>query len=232
MKSDLDQLLAILEDEKTSLELAIKEALTDHHYESVYQNGNALNKIRSHLYRLNSFKDPFYENEQRLKRYGGLSVKQSDPYMQLYWEEFVEKEQGKINELRLIRGTALIDSQEIDNAVFDLHEGKHQKFRLCLPHRSEYLQLDFALDNAHFLNISIDIKSIISDYDPDDPEENQLHLFENLGFRTDNENGIIVCRFNMNKFKDAWDIKILLSRIVYDIGYHGEDKQGTIELYD
>ncbi|AMR33375.1 hypothetical protein A0256_19095 [Mucilaginibacter sp. PAMC 26640] len=233
MKSDLDLLISILEEEKKSLESAVNDGLLEHDYESVHLSGNALNKVEAQLYRLRYFKDPYFEAEERLQRFSKqLNIEdKSDEYISRFWKKQFEKELSKITGLTAKR-TLLTDGQEIDNALFDLYACKYKKFILTLSHRGIPIQIVFTLDETKTLSITIDLSFIISYCDSDDPKEKQIHLFENLGFKREDTAGVMRYNYNMANFKSAWDIKIMLSRIIYDIGYFGEEKEGKIEFYE
>ncbi|OOQ61788.1 hypothetical protein [Mucilaginibacter pedocola] len=236
MKSDLDLIIEFYEEEKRALEQGIKEALAERDYEEVYYRGEALNSVEGQLHRMNSLKDPLYEKKMQISRLTesaegmGIDDRLKEYFMEAIMQTIANKERS-LEEL-LERKAELIDTQELDDALFWLYEQKCRAFGFCFPHRDGSLCLLFELTAQKVLLISVDVKDITSDYDPEDLEEKQIHLFENLGFRYDHQKGSLVYKYDMNNFKGAWDIKIMLSRIVYDIGYFGQDKQGTIEFYD
>nr|WP_294948644.1 hypothetical protein [uncultured Mucilaginibacter sp.] len=236
MKSDLDLIIEFYEDEKYVLEQAIQEALTDHDYELVYRHGEALNRVEAQLYRMNGLKDPLYEKRMQINRLmETMPGMELDEFFKQYLAESIQRTvTNKKQSLKklLEEKYELVDNQVIDDALFDLYDDKCKAFGFCFPHRDSNLCLLFELTAEKVLLISVDVKDITSDYDADDPEEKQVHRFENLGFRYDNYGSSLVYQYDMANFKSAWDIKVLLSRIIYDIGYFGEEKLGTIEFYN
>jgi len=232
MKSELDLLIEILEAEKLSLESHIKQDIKEYEYLNVHHYGQALIKVNSQLFMLNCFKDPFYERENRLERMQNFYTRDEDIYLKSFWEERLLAEKEEILQLRRKSNTYFNDTQNIDDALFNLRDGKFAKLRLNFSHRGEPFYLDFEMGPEKILNISTKASNLVDGDDPDDLESNQLHLFRNLGFKLSEENDLLVYRYDMNDAKDTIAIKRMLSRIVYDIGYYGDERQAKLEYFE
>ena len=232
MKSDLDLLIELLEAEKLSLETAITNNLIEHEYLSVYHHGEALLKVNAQLYRLQNFKGPLYDEEPLLERLVDSVTKFSDsPFMRDYWEEMIKTKRDEIEKLKRQKNKHFNDEQQLDNALFDLYENRVKKLRFHFSHRGEPFYIDFEMTEVNILAISAKIDSLINYDDPDDLETNQLNLFENIGFKRNIKLGLLVYNYNMDNFKDAIAIKTILSRIIYDIGYSGDDNEAKLEYF-
>lgn len=231
MKSELDLLIDLLEAEKQSLESLIKANLDEHEYLNVHHYGEALIRINGQLYMLNCFKDPFYDREQRFERMLNFAKLDQQSYFKTFWEERIATEKEEIQQLRSKTATYFNDTQEIDDALFKLFESKYNRFRLHFAHRGEPFYIEFRMENEQILNISVELNSIVNNEDPDDLEINQVHLFKNLGFKLNSQAGLLIYRYDMEGFKDAIAIKRILARIIYDIGYWGDEKQAKLEYF-
>ncbi|GAA3964935.1 hypothetical protein [Mucilaginibacter dorajii] len=231
MKSELDLLIELLEAEKKSLELLIQEDIKEHEYLNVHHYGQALIKVNSRLYMLNCFKDPFYERENRLERMQNFYSTGEDIYLKAFWEEQLVVEKEEIRQLRKQSNTYFNDTQNIDDALFDLRDGRFAKLRLNFSHRGEPFYLDFKMEAGQILNIYTKASNLVDGDDPDDLESSQLHLFVNLGFKADIEADLLIYKWVMHGVKDVIAIKTMLSRIIYDIGYWSEEKQATLACF-
>jgi len=221
MKSDLNLLIEYYEDEKRSLESSIKTYLKEQDYLYAHYHQEALWRLNVTLGTLRYFKDPLYYEKQELKRITewtkGRKIKS---YVKsAYQERLIEKE----NSLNKKSGVYYFnDDQIIDDALFNLHEGRCKQFRLCLS-KPNALYLYFELQTRQILCISIMTKTILDmyGYDEDDYNKNdnegQFFVLRNLGFKWSNDLNKIIYLFDMAEFKDAIAIKILLARIAYEV---------------
>lgn len=231
MKSELDLLIELLEEERKNLEIFIKDNLQEHEYLSVYHHGEAWIKINSKLHLLNCFKDPFYEREDRLNRMMSFDSVEENEFLKSFWAKRLAVEREEIEKLRNQSGAYFNDTQEIDDALFKLYEGSCSKFHLHLSHRGEPFSLEFKMAAEQVLSIMVEVKELFNTDDPDDPETNQVNLFKNLGFKYDKPSDLMIYSYNMHDFKDATAIKTILARIIYDIGYAGDDHQAKLEFF-
>jgi hypothetical protein len=236
MKSDLDLLIEYYQAEKKSLESSIKNYLKELDYLYAHYQQEALWRINATLGTLQYFKDPLYYEKQELKRIAEFTKgRKLNSYLKsFYQEQLIEKE----NNLNKKSGVYYFnDDQIIDDALFNLYDGRCKQFRLCLS-KPNALYLDFELQDKQILHISLITKTDLEmhgydedDFDEDD-NEGQHPILQKLGFRYDNDLKKIVYSFNMTGFKDAIKIKILLARMayeVYSLDMSRSDQETTLE---
>ena len=222
MKSDLDLVIKVLEAEKKSIEKQIKKCLSENDYLISYYHSEALNQLNSRLTVLYQFKDPLYNERQNLKRLESFYKKKpdfvSDSKM---WnrikenkKEKIKKQKSEFEEKVKNINTFFNDSQEIDDALFNLYEGKYKGFKLLLDQLDEF-ELVFTI-NSNRLRIST--KPYWDMNEPDFILDNRIpNPIEGLGFKFDPISYKAVYEYDMNNFKDAWPIKLLLSRLFFDV---------------
>ena len=232
MKSDLNLLIEYYEGEKKSLESSIKAYLKELDYLYAHYQQEALWRVNATLDTLRYFKDPLYYEKQQLERLNELvGGRGYESYLKAnYGKRLIEKES------RLNKKSGVYyfnDDQVIDDALFNLYEGRCKQFKLCLR-KPDNLYLYFELQEKQILTISIIAKTSLKmyGYDKDNYDEHntesQPYGLRKLGFKWDNDFNKIVYSFNMAGFKNAIEIKILLARIVYEVfslnsgGYEGE----------
>lgn len=221
MKSDLDLLLEYYEDEKRSLESSINAYLKELDYLYAHYQQEALWRVNATLDTLKYFKDPLYYEKQQIERITELfKDREYKSYMKSAYEERLIKKENRLN----IRSGVYYfnDDQVIDDALFNLYEGRCKQFRLCLS-KPNSLYLYFELQDKQVLHISFIAKTVLDMYGyeeetyEDDDNEGQINVLRKLGFKWDNKSSKITYSFNMAGFKDAIEIKTLLARIAYDV---------------
>jgi len=221
MKSDLDLLIEYYEDEKLALSSSIKNYLLENDYLYAHYQQEELWRLDRQLSMLYYLKDPLYLKRQELERLKEVVNRyQDEDRLKLIYERRVTE---KENDIKRSQSESLYfnDTQVIDDALFNLYEGKFKKFKLCLNKASD-LDIYFEMNVDDFLCISIDSQAVLEmyGYDKDnyDNEDTEREFFtlKKMGFEQMGESEWIVYYFNMNGFKDATVIKMLLSRIAYD----------------
>ncbi|MFC0517854.1 hypothetical protein ACFFGT_26815 [Mucilaginibacter angelicae] len=239
MKSDLDQIIEYLESEKQSLELSIKRNLAEYDYLYAHYQQEGLWRLNNHLDTLKYFKDPLFNKKQDIERWiRWMSRLENNDLESLYKDDIAEKKQEleKLNKDQVYK--YFNDSQVIDEALFDLYEGRISRFRLCLS-KEDGFYLDFEMSND-FLKISyrpdpmFDSYEYIRDIDDDDDDEVHLHPLEKLGFSWDTDGKQLIFRYDMRGFKEALPVKVLLSRIAYEkfnfgLGHH--DLTSSVDIF-
>ena len=132
MKSDLDELIEILEAELKTLEAYIKVSVEESEYLNAHYHSQALFKIQSQLYGLYKLKDPLYNEKQQLEQMKKMFEKTDDtsksPRLEAYYEiklkEYEEQlrklnSQKKGNQTSLASNVLLIlTTNYVCNALF------------------------------------------------------------------------------------------------------------------
>ena len=231
MKSDLDLLIETYEVEKQSLESSIKNYLNEDDFLYDHYHQKALWRVNGELQLLHSFKGTLYEERLYLERLIDMVKKMEDEGVikSIYEKRIIEK-RDEIQRLSEVN-KSFNDSQEIDDALFNLYEGRFKRFRLHLINRDEDFYLEFELISGNILCISVKIINILYGDDTNDLEESQIHLFKGLGFKLNDKSDMLIYKYDMNGFKDAITIKILLARIVYEVCDMGSGQQAKLEYF-
>jgi len=222
MKSDLDQIIEYFEGEKIALTSSINNYLLEKDYLYAHYQQEELWRIDRQLSHLHYLKDPLYFKKQELERLRDMFNKfpEDDRVRFSFGRRITEKEgEIKISESKRYYFN---DTQVLDDALFNLYEGKFKKFKLCLNKPSD-LYMYFELSAGNMLNIFMSSQEIMEMYGYDkenyDDEDNERELFilKKMGFEKVGESEWIVYFFDMNDFQDATAVKILLSRIAYEV---------------
>ena len=231
MKSDLDLLIETDEVEKQSLESSIKNYLNEDDYLYAHYHQKALWQVNGELQLLRRFKGTLYEEKQYLERLIDMVEKfEDEDFVKSIYEKRIIEKRDEIQRLSEVN-KSFNDCKEIDDALFNLYEGRFKRFRLHLINRDENFYLEFELISGTILCISVKIINISYGDDPDDSEESQIRLFKGLGFKLNNESDMLIYKYDMIGFKDAITIKILLARIVYEVCYMGSGQQAKLEYF-
>lgn len=236
MKTDLDLLIEFLEQERAFLEKIVGEYLEEHDYLYAYYQENGLGQIRSTLDRLYAMKTPFYNEIVMLERMRTMINRPQDndrlqEFLSDYYKKKIEKQELKIRQLRENKPEPFYDAQIIDDALFDLVEGKLKGFQLCFREdESGGICIEFKLLDV-FITIALPVDMHLNEFDPED-DGNWRHIgtFAALGFEPD-ESGRLIYKYPVVKFKDAIEIKILLARLLYDVFYYNAKYDSARLIY-
>jgi hypothetical protein len=219
MKNDLNLVISALEAEKRTLQKMIKQSAAEHDNLIVYYHSETLLELNHHLGVLYSFRDPLHDQQENLKRQERFLKKKPKGMTNRRWEFFAErrsreldKQKAELEEKRK-EGVSFNDTQEIDDLIFATVEGKIDGFKMIVP----------LYDDAEVLfEREKDILVIlIKPYEPHDADfvlNNRIPKpIAGLGFKYDMEKRAFVYQYNLANFKDAGYIKILLSRLLFDV---------------
>jgi hypothetical protein len=236
MKSDLDQIIEYFESEKQSLELSIKRNLAEYDYLYAHYQQEGLWRLNNHLDTLKRFKDPLFNKKHDIERWiAWMSHFENSDLGSFHKDDIAEKrhELEKLNRDQVYQ--YFNDSQVIDEALFDLYEGRIQRFRLCLS-KEDVFYLDFEIYDD-FLEISHRPDSKFNSYEyirdiDDEDDEKYLHPLEKLGFSWNADGKQLIYRYDMRRFKEALPVKILLSRIAYEKFNFGQGYQDLTSYVD
>ena len=232
IKPELIELIEYLESEKKNLENQKSDCLREWDYEGAHYFSIAIGEINRQLRILYNFNGPFYDEKKRLENYKLLfdtDVKDIDNerLKQVYAERRKEIDE-QINQLKKRIPDQKLDGQEFDDAIYDLIEKRINGFKFNLR-KEDNLYLDFFLIDDKALLIATSLLNT-----PEDKYE-ALELMQklpSLGFTYNENNKRMEYSYNLSKFKNSFEIKILISRIIFDILYYKElDNPAFIEKY-
>ena len=222
MKSDLEELIDAYEMEKAELEKQISEYVDEGDYIYAHYHNKALRKVNKTLDILKYIQHPFYRliSEERTKARNTNKMLTSEEYKKYFdrlgtdfFAEQLQEGENKILEWqRAPVVSQTYDSQEIDNALFDLVKGILSSFKLYFK-SSPDIYVRFTLKD-HAIEITLL-------YDEDPYYDHYGWVFKDgkeikpLGFILKDEQWVY--QYHFVKFKDALDIKIILARLIYDV---------------
>lgn len=229
MKSDLEELIEAYEIEKVELEKQISEYVGEGDYIYAHYHNKALRRINRRLDVLKGLHNPFYrdimEEERRTSNLRNLMAKTGHIDHGGFIEKEIDKSESKIQELQRSTFSPLYDSQEIDDALFDLEKGVIEGFKLYF--KSPDIFARFSLGD-HIIEIKILYDASPDKYYLDIFEDGRQ--FKSLGFKL--IEGQWVYHYFFDRFKDALEIKIILARLIYDVFNYDSRYDSAKIVYD
>ncbi len=238
MKSDLDELIELLETEVKVIEACIKDSIEEWDYQMAYHNSRALFKLNQKLNVLHKMKDPFYDEKTNLERTIMIHEKRIELDMNAwrgdYYQKIIEEDKSKLQALKDQKNTPIYDDQKIDDALFSIWAGIYKGFVLNLNKKNK-LSITFESVGDEVINISISVKTALNVdcfFGDDSEEDRPLDKYRGLGFVLNDDSSKLIYKYYMGNFKEAISIKILLARLVYDILTYAEfDKPASLVYF-
>ncbi|HVV54299.1 MAG TPA: hypothetical protein VHC47_03180 [Mucilaginibacter sp.] len=230
MKNDLDLVIDAFETEKKALQRMIKQSAWEHDHLIAYHHSEALLRLNRHLHILYSFRDPFHNERQELNRQGKFLRNKPKDIKHRLWKFVVETHSKEIEERKLEleakqKKNSFNDTQEIDDLLFAIAEGSIKTFKIIVPLYDD-AELQFTREGALLL-ICI---NLYEPYEEDFILDNRIpDPLKGLGFEFNADKRSYVYQCNLTNFKDATDIKILLSRLFFDV-FNGYDVRQSATL--
>lgn len=230
LKPELDELIEQYEIEKNNLDLLIQACLLDVDYLGAHYHLLAMQEVNFRLQTLQNLKDPFFDRKQDLetmKSFYQRSIPDPNARMNDFYQDQINSLEKEILNLNNKKITVRLDSQEFDDAIYNIIEGKINGFRFHLI-KEQNLYLDFHLKDKKTLNISFTpVDNLIGKYVLSD---STLHTLKIIGFDLDTESNRLEYVYDINTFRNSIFLKTLISRIVFDAWYYKEfDNPASIE---
>lgn len=209
---DLNDLIRYLEKERDDLKACVENAAKEWEFSEAKAYAKEHSRVAGRLHVLKNLKDPFFEErasyyhklvflEQRLKNYP------VDSELRKRWSEEINEINRILDELEK-RKHFFIDTQYIDDAIFQLVEGTVENFKLCIS-RSEGVVFDFTCDN-HSLQICLS-------YNKGALFRSMKNHLRRIGFLKAEGKRRFIYNIDITHFKDAQKIKQLLSVAMFDV---------------
>ncbi|TSD62976.1 hypothetical protein FFF34_018665 [Inquilinus sp. KBS0705] len=237
MQSDIDKLIELLEEEKFFIEQYIKNNIAELEYLHAHIHAKALTKLNIQLQNLKQLKDPFYNKKTDLERQLEFYKKWNEDFdssVDMYFERQIAEITEQLKKLDELDNLPQYDDQKLDDAIFNIRAGHHNGFILYLNVKDN-LGFTFELTQLDVLSISIDVKSVLNVeyfFEDDDEDEGPINKFKGLEFILNPTGNKLIYKYDMKHFKDAIAIKILLSRIIYDVFTYAElDKPASLVYF-
>lgn len=215
MKSDLEETIEAYETEKAQLEKRIAEYVDEADYFFAHQHQRALKKLNKTLYILKSLKDPNYGQilfgEDSLRFIEKMKSDSTLPeFARFLLDSQIAEQKNKLLKLQNETFSPYFDSQEIDDVLFDLVNNTIKSFRLYFKSTPEMF-VSFSMAGP---TIEIKLSNEKMSHYIEDKIFRDFNQLKSLGFELRNEEWTFQYT---NHFKDALDIKILLSRLIYEV---------------
>jgi len=237
MKSDLDELIELLEAELKTLEGYIQNFVEESEYLNAHYHSQASYKVQSQLRILYKLRDPFYDDKQRLEQTIKMFNKPDEiaksPRLQAYYESKIAECQEELKKLNGQKKDSAYDEQRLDDALFKIIEGVYTGFILYL-NASDNLSFTFEKVGLE-IEISVTVKSILkADVFLTDEEEHTwpINKFKALGFNLNSTGNRFIYRLETNNLNSTLAVKTLLSRVIYDLfNYYELDNPANLMFF-
>lgn len=231
-KTDLDELIEYYQIEINTLEQLVKEDLEVMDYKAAHLHSKALAMTHRKLRVLNSLNDPYYEKKWSLedqKKSYQKYTSDNNKFMNNYKEERLREINQKLEELNKKPKPFVEDSQYIDDAIYDLIEGKIRSFKLNLNKRHNFY-LWFSLAEGGIMKIDMTpVKHLKSNYFI---YQDHINGLKAIGFKLDKEEEKLYYEYQVSQFVNSIELKTLLSSVLLDVFYSQEmDRPAFLELY-
>ncbi|MDR3697593.1 hypothetical protein [Mucilaginibacter sp.] len=224
-KSDLHVLISTLEKEKRELKKMTRQAQSEHDNLIVYYHSEALLDLNSRLRVLYSFKDPYFEQKEDLKRQ--IKAWRSGYYMEEMRAELREWMQKRNEEKAVELGKQLqrlIDrpqlqsyprTQFIDEALTALYEKRCRSFQLVMGEEDDlHIRLTFRIQKKI---LTVTLKGINNDDDSDFIFEGRTpQPLKAAGFVHNEEQNKYTRTFNFADAGDIPDVKKWLAKFIIE----------------
>jgi hypothetical protein len=227
--SELEQLIIYLNEEKQRLESLVQEAAKEWEFLSAHAHAEAIRKINRQLYNLESLSKPFHE-EIMMLNYDKRQIKEKIRYTQddaekdVLLEKLFVADQAVKSFERNARNAC--DAQDVDDAIFDLVEGRIKSFRINL-NKDGTLFTEFLRKGSSSLCLRLYGLTSLAD---DTSEESES--LKTMGFEILEGSQFIEYTFPVSRFRDAILIKQFLAKVLFDIiGYYQIEKPVMLERF-
>jgi hypothetical protein len=224
LEDKLKTLIAYCEEEKSRLLRLIDECLKDDEYQLAHFHQQALYQLNRRLQTLQNIDDIFYDEKSHKQRWISVLEKRLEEANSGDWKEYLNKDLQRHKEAleKLNQSSQSKISSESENifdkTILDLIERRIKGFKLILK-KTDNLLLDFGYRKETVKVILPNVKSLINKWTL---HEGNIKIFINLGFvLTDNQSKLVL-KLTGKKEMIIEKLKIILSKIVFEIFYFKE----------
>ncbi|HJR99396.1 MAG TPA: hypothetical protein VJ780_00560 [Flavobacterium sp.] len=234
-KNQLNVLISLYEDEKVQLQKLIDECLVETEYLMAHYHSQALYQLNGRLQTLHNIDDKLYDEKYfRQRGINGLQKQidaENSEYMKEYLENRLQREKEELEKLNQIPKQATLPYNEtlLDETIKKMIDKKIKNLKLILK-KTDNLLLSFSYSNK-ILKVSLPYvkqhtkKWILYD--------DNINSFKNLGFDLVQNETKLVLTITGDKEEILYRMKIILSKIVFEIFYFKEfDNESYIQFTD
>lgn len=229
MEDKLKTLIAYYEEEKSRLLKLIDDCLKDDEYQLAHFHQQALYQLNGRLQTLQNIDDIFYDEKSHKQRRITALEKRLEEASSDDWKEYLNKdlqrhkeELEKLNQSSQNK-TASENENIVDKTILDLVERKIKGFKLILKKAGNFL-LDFSYRKEALKVVLPNLKSLTNKWTL---HEDNINTFINLGFVLTDNQSTLVLKLTGDKEAIIQNLKIILSKIVFEIFYFKEFQNET-----
>ena len=228
MENQSSLLIALYEEEKTILEVMIKECLEDFDgpdYLLANYHQRAIFQINRNLQILKNLEDSLFNQKEfalrRISRIEKELEENKSEHLKSYLTERLQREKAELEKLNSIPklATSEEDKQILENTLADLINKKIKKFKLVFS-KSKNLYLEFLSPKN---KIKIILPHIKQHIEKCNLYESEVIAFQKIGFEIINGSRLEISFINEGE-KTTYKLKFLLIKIIFKILYYTEHK--------
>jgi hypothetical protein len=213
-KSNLELAIEYYESELALLKELLREDLEGSNYKAADLHKTAIDFTENKLITLRLLKDPFYLERNYLeseKKYFENSLQEDERLIDVVLDEILEIN----NKLKKINTGSKFqeDTQYIDDAFYDLIDGKIRSFKLLLGRVTEF---SFSMAKGNIIEIKI---HNVGKKNGEIWQNRVLRSLIGIGFQYGEGNDLARYNYEITK-QGSIGFKTLLSRIIFDILYY------------
>ncbi|MCX2573959.1 hypothetical protein [Pedobacter sandarakinus] len=225
MNEDIQLLFATYEQELAALQFEIEEAQIHGDYETVYLLNKAILNTRHQIYILNLIADPNWREKQHLEQIIEVYSKRLN-YPDELKAKLLAPSINKLLELNTLQSNHYFnDGQDFDDAIYDLVDGKTLSSTFYLR-KADQLYLHFSIKKE---KINIRITSFAKLPSKDYFSKPTIRHLRRIGFTKNKSKKYYHLKYPQEDFKNAMQIKAIVSRIIYEVLYNYDlDRETTL----
>lgn len=229
MNKDLAELIIAYEQEQAELQKEIANYVAEEEFLYAHYSKKSLDLLNDQIAVLKDFQSPYHRHiaaEETMNAHLAKMLGNTTPFPGSWLAIRLQDSERKISEWKEASLKDTYDSQEIDDAIYRLRDGGCKSFKFIFKTAPEV---------AAAFQIEAERIEITLVYEEDAIDEyrfllRKLNKLSGLGFQQTND--LWQISYSLALFKDALEIKIMLSRLVYDIfRYDRQYDSGVITYY-
>lgn len=229
MISELDEILEFYENEKLALETLIIELVAEREFKQAHIRQKALKKVNRQLFLLHNLKNPNYaeilELQQSLENLKKLD--RGNPAMKNFFDSRKHPIELRLQQIEANVAIEQLDSQEFDDAIFELAAGKIKHFQFFINPKTK-LYLDFKTHRESIVIAIPKFKKLKNNFTL--PKSN-IAFLKGMGFQRNRDENTLSLSFDISSFKDANPLKTIVSRVIYEgFGSHHIENSSIIVI--
>jgi hypothetical protein len=229
LEDKLKTLIAYYEEEKSRLLKLIDDCLKDDEYQLAHFHQQALYQLNGRLQTLQNIDDIFYDEKSHKQKWITVLEKRLEEATSDDWKEYLNKDlqrhKEELEKLNQSSQNKIASENEniLDKTILDLLERKIKGFKLILKKADNFL-LEFSYRKKALKVVLPNIRSLTNKWTL---HEDNINTFINLGFVLIDNQSKLVLQLTGEKEAIIQKLRIILSKIVFEIFYFKEFQNET-----